>query len=91
MKGVHDMSFEKIKWWGKAQKKIKSGAWYYPILHEVDVFENRIVQGFENSITFPIRKKKIRYKKSCATFGKIEADYERCLEKTETFLNDCKN
>ena len=43
MKGVHDMNLEKIKWWGKAQKKIKSGAWYYPILHEVDVFENRII------------------------------------------------
>lgn len=85
------MSLEKIKWWGKAQKKIKDGVWYYPFLCEVDVFENRVIQGFNNPITFPRRKKKIRYKMSCSTFGKIEGDYERCLKKTETFLSDCKN
>ena len=29
MKGVHDMNFEKIKWWCKAQKKIKDGVRFY--------------------------------------------------------------
>lgn len=62
------MNFEKIKWWYKAQKKIKSGAWYYPILHEVDVYE-----------------------KSCTAYGDIKEDYEKCLEKTKTFLTRCKN
>ena len=90
MKGVHDMNLEKIKWWCKAQKKIKSGAWYYPILHEVDVFENRIIQGFKNPITFPIRKKVVKYEKPCIAYGDIKEDYEKCLEKTETFLSDCK-
>ena len=84
MKGVHDMNLEKIKWWCKAQKKIKNGVWYYPFFYEDDFFETCIIQGFNNPITFPRRKKKIKYKKSCATFGKITADYERCLEKTET-------
>lgn len=85
------MSLEKIRWRCKAQKKIKDGVWYYPFLYEVDVFENCVIQGFNNPITFPRRKKKIRYKMSCSTFGKIEGDYERCLKKTETFLSDCKN
>ena len=79
------MNFEKIKWWCKAQKKIKDGVWYYPFLYEEDFFETCTIQGFNNPITFPRRKKKIRYKKSCATFGKIEADYERCLEKPKHF------
>lgn len=84
------MNFEKIKWWCKAQKKIKEGVWYYPILYEVDVFENCIVQGFNNPITFPTRKKVVKYRMSCATSGKIKEDYEKCLKKTETFLSDCK-
>ena len=85
------MSFEKIKWWGKAQKKIKEGVWYYPILYDVDDFENCIDQGFNNPITFPTRKKKIKYRMSYAISGKIKEDYEKCLKKTETFLSDCKN
>lgn len=85
------MSLEKIRWWCKAQKKIKGGVWYYPILHEVSVFENRMIQGFENPITFPIRKKVAKYEKSCTSYGSIKDDYEKCLEKTETFLSNCKN
>ena len=85
------MSFEKIKWWGKAQKKIKDGVWYYPFFYGEDFFETCIIEGFNNPITFPRCKKKIRYKMSCATFGKIKEDYKRCLKKTETFLSDCKN
>lgn len=85
------MSFEKIKWWGKAQKKINHDAWYYPILHEVDIFENRIIQGFNNPITFPICKKIIKYEKSHVMFGSFKDDYKKCLEKTEEFLSDCKN
>ena len=91
MKGAHDMSLEKIRWWGKAQKKIKNGAWYYPFLYEADFFETCIIQGFNNPITSSRCEKKIRYKKSCVTFGKIKEDYEKCLKKTETFLSDCKN
>ena len=78
MKGVHNMSFEKIRWWGKAQKKIKNGAWYYPFLYEADFFETCIIQGFNNPITSSRCEKKIRYKKSCVTFGKIKEDYEKC-------------
>ena len=85
------MNFEKIKWWCKAQKKIKGGVWYYPILHEVDVFENHIIQGFNNPITFPIRKKVVKYEKSYIAYGDIKEDYEKCLEKTKTFLTRCKN
>ena len=85
------MSFEKIKWWCKAQKKIRRGTWYYPILHDVSVFENRIIQGFENPITFPIRKKVVKYEKFCTSYGNIKEDYEKCLEKTKAFLSRCKN
>ena len=91
MKGVHDMNLEKIKWWGKAQKKINHGTWFYPFFYGEDFFETCIIEGFNNPITFPRCKKKIRYKMSCATFGKIKEDYKRCLKKTETFLSDCKN
>ena len=91
MKGVHDMSLEKIKWWGKAQKKIKDGVWYYPFLYEVDVFENRVIQGFNDPITFPIRKKVVKYEKSCTAYDDIKEGYEKCLEKTKTFLTHCKN
>ena len=84
------MNFEKIRWWCKAQKKIKEGVWYYPILYEVDVFENRIIQGFNNPITFPTRKKVVKYEKSCIAYGNIKEDYEKCLEKTKTFLTRCK-
>lgn len=85
------MNFEKIKWWCKAQKKIRRGTWYYPILHDVSVFENRIIQGFENPITFPIRKKVVKYEKFCTSYGNIKEDYEKCLEKTKAFLSRCKN
>ena len=91
MKGVHDMNLEKIKWWCKAQKKIKNGVWYYPILHDVDVFENHIIQGFKNPITFPIRKKVVKYEKFCTAYGDVKEDYAECLEKTKTFLTRRKN
>ena len=85
------MNFEKIRWWCKAQKKIKDGVWYYPFLYEDDYLEACIIQGFKIPITDPRCKKKIKYKMSCATSGEIKEDYEKCLKKTETFLSDCKN
>ena len=90
MKGVHDMNLEKIKWWGKAQKKINHGIWFYPFLYEENYLEACIIQGFKIPITSPICKKKIKYKMSCDTFGKLKR-IMKCLEKTETFLTRCKN
>ena len=85
------MNFEKIKWWCKAQKKINYGTWFYPFFYGEDFFENCIIEGFNNPITSPRCKKKIRYKMSCTAYGDIKEDYEKCLEKTKTFLTRCKN
>ena len=71
MKGVHDMKIEKIRWWGKAQKKIKNGVWYYPNLENVTVFEQRqipICGKPVSFITYPRIKRVMKYKQYCDSY-----------------------
>lgn len=91
MKGVHNMNFEKIKWWCKAQKKIKDGAWYYPIIHRVVVFENRVIEGWKNTITEPRQKNQITYELSQLSYAENKDNYNNAAYKTKQTLQRCKN
>ena len=91
MKGVHNMSFEKIKWWGKAQKKIKNGVWYYPIIQRVVVFENRVIEGWKNSIIEPRQKNQITYELSQLSYAENKDNYNNAAYKTKQTLQRCKN
>lgn len=91
MKGVHDMNFEKIKWWYKAQKKIKDGAWYYPIIQRVVVFENRVIEGWKNTITEPRQKNQITYELSQLSYAENKDNYNNAAYKTKQTLQRCKN
>ena len=85
------MSFEKIRWWGKAQKKIKNGAWYYPIIQRVVVFENRVIEGWKNTITEPWQKNQITYELSQLSYAENKDDYNNAADKTKQTLQRCKN
>ena len=91
MKGVHDMNFEKIKWWRKAQKKIKNGEWYYPIIQRVVVFENRVIEGWKNTITEPRQKNQITYELSQLSYAENKDNYNNAAYKTKQTLQRCKN
>ena len=91
MKGVHDMNLERIKWWSKAQKKIKNGAWYYPIIQRVAVFENRVIEGWNNSIIEPRQKNQIKYELSQLSYAENKDNYNNALYKTKQTLQRCKN
>ena len=91
MKGVHDMNLEKIKWWCKAQKKIKDGAWYYPIIQRVVVFENRVIEGWKNTITEPRQKNQITYELSQLSYAENKDNYNNAAYKTKQTLQRCKN
>ena len=91
MKGAHDMSLEKIRWWGKAQKKIKNGAWYYPIIQRVVVFENRVIEGWKNTITETRQKNQITYELSQLSYAENKDDYNNAADKTKQTLQRCKN
>ena len=91
MKGVHDMNFEKIKWWYKAQKKIKDGAWYYPIIQRVVVFENRVIEGWKNTIIEPRQKNQITYELSQLSYAENKDNYNNAAYKTKQTLQRCKN
>lgn len=91
MKGVHDMSFEKIRWWGKAQKKIKNGVWYYPIIQRVVVFENRVIEGWKNPITETRQKNQITYELSQLSYAENKDNYNNAAYKTKQTLQRCKN
>ena len=85
------MSFEKIKWWGKAQKKIKNGVWYYPIIQRVVVFENRVIEGWKNSIIEPRQKNQITYELSQLSYAENKDNYNNAAYKTKQTLQRCKN
>ena len=85
------MNFEKIKWWCKAQKKIKDGAWYYPIIHRVVVFENRVIEGWKNTITVPRQKNQITYELSQLSYAENKDNYNNAAYKTKQTLQRCKN
>ena len=85
------MSFEKIRWWCKAQKKIKDGAWYYPIIHRVVVFENRVIEGWKNTITEPRQKNQITYELSQLSYAENKDNYNNAAYKTKQTLQRCKN
>lgn len=85
------MNFEKIKWWCKAQKKIKDGAWYYPIIHRVVVFENRVIEGWKNTITEPRQKNQITYELSQLSYAENKDNYNNAAYKTKQTLQRCKN
>ena len=91
MKGVHDMNFEKIKWWGKAQSKIKNGKWYYPTIQRVVVFENRVIEGWNNSIIEPRQKNQIKYELSQLSYAENKDNYNNAAYKTKQTLQRCKN
>ena len=91
MKGVHDMNLEKIKWWCKAQKKIKNGVWYYPIIQRVVVFENRVIEGWKNSIIEPRQKNQITYELSQLSYAENKDNYNNAAYKTKQTLQRCKN
>lgn len=85
------MNFEKIKWWCKAQKKIKDGAWYYPIIQRVVVFENRVIEGWKNTITEPRQKNQITYELSQLSYAENKDNYNNAAYKTKQTLQRCKN
>ena len=85
------MNFEKIRWWGKAQKKIKEGVWYYPIIQRVVVFENRVIEGWKNSITEPRQKNQITYELSQLSYAENKDNYNNAAYKTKQTLQRCKN
>lgn len=85
------MNFEKIKWWYKAQKKIKDGAWYYPIIQRVVVFENRVIEGWKNTITEPRQKNQITYELSQLSYAENKDNYNNAAYKTKQTLQRCKN
>lgn len=85
------MSFEKIKWWGKAQKKIKEGVWYYPIIQRVVVFENRVIEGWKNPITETRQKNQIKYELSQLSYAENKDNYNNAAYKTKQTLQRCKN
>ena len=85
------MNFEKIRWWCKAQKKIKDGAWYYPIIQRVVVFENRVIEGWKNSITEPRQKNQITYELSQLSYAENKDNYNNAAYKTKQTLQRCKN
>ena len=91
MKGVHNMNFEKFRWWCKAQKKIKDGAWYYPIIQRVVVFENRVIEGWKNTITEPRQKNQITYELSQLSYAENKDNYNNAAYKTKQTLQRCKN
>lgn len=94
MKGVHDMSFEKIRWWGKAQKKIKNGVWYYPNLENVTVFEQRQIPIYGKPvsfITYPRIKQVMKYKQYCDSYQNNKECLESAYKKTQDTLTRCKN
>ena len=85
------MNFEKIRWWCKAQKKIKDGAWYYPIIQRVVVFENRVIEGWKNSITETRQKNQITYELSQLSYTENKDNYNNAAYKTKQTLQRCKN
>lgn len=85
------MSFEKIRWWGKAQKKIKNGVWYYPIIQRVVVFENRVIEGWKNPITETRQKNQITYELSQLSYAENKDNYNNAAYKTKQTLQRCKN
>lgn len=85
------MSLEKIRWWCKAQKKIKDGAWYYPIIQRVVVFENRVIEGWKNTITEPRQKNQITYELSQLSYAENKDNYNNAAYKTKQTLQRCKN
>lgn len=85
------MNFEKIKWWCKAQKKIKDGAWYYPIIQRVVVFENRVIEGWKNPITETRQKNQIKYELSQLSYAENKDNYNNAAYKTKQTLQRCKN
>ena len=85
------MNFEKIKWWGKAQSKIKKGKWYYPIIQRVVVFENRVIEGWKNTITEPRQKNQITYELSQLSYAENKDNYNNAAYKTKQTLQRCKN
>lgn len=85
------MNLEKIKWWCKAQKKIKDGVWYYPIIQRVVVFENRVIKGWKNPITESRQKNQIKYELSQLSYAENKDNYNNAAYKTEQTLQRCKN
>ena len=85
------MNFEKIKWWGKAQSKIKNGEWYYPIIQRVVVFENRVIEGWKNPITESRQKNQIKYELSQLSYAENKDNYNNAAYKTKQTLQRCKN
>ena len=85
------MNLEKIRWWGKAQKKIKEGVWYYPIIQRVVVFENRVIEGWKNPITESRQKNQIKYELSQLSYAENKDNYNNAADKTKQTLQRCKN
>ena len=94
MKGVHDMNFEKIKWWCKAQKKIKDGVWYYPNLENVTIFEQRQIPIYDKLVSFTTHsciKQVMKYKQYCGSDQNSKEYLESAYKKTQDTLTRCKN
>ena len=85
------MNLEKIRWWCKAQKKIKEGTWYYPIIRRVVVFENRVIEGWKNPITESRQKNQITYELSQLSYAENKDNYNNAADKTKQTLQRCKN
>ena len=88
------MNFEKIKWWYKAQKKIKDGVWYYPNLENVTVFEQRQIPIYGKPvsfITYPRIKRVMKYKQYCGSYQNNKECLESAYKKTQDTLTRCKN
>ena len=85
------MSLEKIRWWGKAQNKIKNGEWYYPTIQRAVVFENRVIEGWNNPITESRQKNKITYERSQLSYAENKDNYNSAAYKTKQTLQRCKN
>lgn len=88
------MNFEKIKWWCKAQKKIKGGVWYYPNLENVTVFEQRQNPIYDKPVSFITRahiKQVMKYKQYCGSYQNNKECLESAYKKTQDTLTRCKN
>lgn len=88
------MSLEKIRWWCKAQKKIKGGVWYYPNLENVIVFEQQQNPIYDKPVSLITRgriKQVMKYKQYCGSYQNNKEYLESAYKKTQDTLTRCKN
>lgn len=65
--------------------------WYYPIIQRVVVFENRVIEGWKNTITEPRQKNQITYELSQLSYAENKDNYNNAAYKTKQTLQRCKN